>query len=440
MQKNNNMMNKATCKIVLDTKSKEVEKKLFLSVTYQRQAYQYSLGLGYKLTKEQFANKNLKITKEAFAEAEPEKLRAESIIKKLGTNFTFARFKSMFKGVDTESCDIMSDKIEDIYSHYLKDHPNLSQGTIDSYKTVINHLISFDKNIRITDISVPFLYLFQEYLKKKCSVTSEATINIYLRSIRAIYNYAEVKLELEHKNNPFGRNKIRIASNSNVKKAINNNDFQKILTYKPRNPKEEFAHDMFLISFGLVGMNIADILSITNKEINGEYLTFYRKKTLKRQGAATPITIKIGKPTMELIKKHGFINPYNMDDYVFPFLKHSMTEKEELRKRKDITKSINKSLKTICENLNIEKITTYNARHTIATMLMNSGTTVEAISKTLGHSNIKVTQNYLSQLSDAITNDISEKTTSFMTLETSPTDNEKDNEKIATLPPIIIDD
>lgn len=430
-------MDKVTCKIVLDTKSKDAEKRLFLSVTYQRKAYKYSLGLDYKLTKEQFENKNLKVTKEALSKAEPEKLRAEGIIKQLGTNFTFARFKSLFKGNETAITCGMSDKIEDIYSNYLIDHPALSQGTIDSYKTVVNHLISFNKNLRITDITVPFLYEFQEYLKKTQNVTSETTINIYSRSIRAIYNYAEVKLDLDHKNNPFGRNKIRIASNTNVKKAITPNDFQKVLSYKPRNAKEEFAHDMFLISFGLAGMNIADILSIKNSDIKGDVLTYYRKKTEKRQRTTTPITIKIGKPTMELIKKHGYMNCDAPSDYVFPFFKNTMTEKQELRKRKDITKIINRSLETICENINIEKITTYSARHTIATMLMNSGVNVEVISKSLGHSNIEVTQNYLSQLSDNVINDISEKTTSFMSL-TDPSKGNRD--EIIIAPPTILDD
>ena len=90
-------MNIATCKITLDTKSNEMEKRLFLSITYQRQAYQYSLGLNYKLTKEQFDNKKLKITKEALAKAEPEKLRAEQIIASLGDHFTFSAFKKKFK-------------------------------------------------------------------------------------------------------------------------------------------------------------------------------------------------------------------------------------------------------------------------------------------------------------------------------------------------------
>ena len=55
-------------------------------------------------------------------------------------------------------------------------------------------------------------------------------------------------------------------------------------------------------------------------------------------------------------------------------------------------------------------------------MLMNSGVKVEAISKTLGHSNIKVTQNYLSQLSDSVINEIAEKTSSFLTITTPPVD------------------
>lgn len=415
-------MNKATCKVVLDTKSKELEKKLFLSVTYKREAYKYSLGLPYRLTKEQFLNKNLKVTKEALAEAEPEKARAEQIIKNLGDNFTFAKFKALFKGTEKNESS-MSDKIQDIFNHYLIDHPNLAQGTIDSYKTVINHLINYDKSVRLSDITIAYIQSFIKHLKENGSVNSDTTINIYLRVLRAMYNYAETKLYTDPRNNPFGRNKIKISSNSNVKKAINEKDFQKFLSYKPTDTREEFAHDMFLISFGLIGMNIADIVSIKNKDIDKDnILSYTRKKTQNRRNNATSIVIKVSKPTLELIKKHGVINPNSPNDYIFPFLTPSMSGKQELRKRKDITKKINQSLEDICKHINIEKITTYAARHTIATMLMNSGTTVEAISKSLGHSSIKVTQNYLAQISDKVANDISDKTTSFMTIRTEPVD------------------
>lgn len=411
-------MDKVTCKIVLDTKTKEPEKRLFLSVTYQRQAYKYSLGLDYKLTKEQFENKNLKITKEALSAAEPEKLRAEQIISNLGKDFSFSKFKAKFKGIDkTGKDDSMTDKLEDIFAHYIKDHPNIAQGTIDSYKSAINHLTAYHNNVCISDLTVSFMQSFLVHLKKTAGISSDATTNIYMRAIRAIYNYAETRLNLDPRNNPFGKNKIIIHSNTNVKKAIDERDFQKFLLYKPANEKEEFAYDMFLISFGLVGMNIVDIISIKNRDIKKNTLTYNRKKTRNSKKKTEPITIEIGKPTMELIKKHGFLNPYSPNDYIFPFLKNEMNEKQELRKRKDITKLINKSLGAICNKIEIEKFTSYAARHTIATMLMNAGTPVAAISKSLGHSNIKVTQNYLDQLSDKVTKDVSTKISQFMTPE-----------------------
>lgn len=413
-------MNKATCKIVLDTKSKEMERKLFLSITFQRQSYKYSLGLPYKLTKEQFSNRNLKITKEALEDAEPEKLRAEQIIKQLGNDFSFSKFKILFKGKNKiEDTCIMSDKLGEVFLQFTKDRPNNAQGTFDSYKTAVNHIISYKKDVRITDLTVPFMQSFITYLKNNKGISSDATIYIYLRSLRALYNYAQTKLGLDPRNNPFGKNKITIKSNTNIKKAIDENGFQKFLTYKPTSTKEEFAHDMFLISFGLIGMNIADIISIRNRDIDKNTLRYNRKKTKNRTKKLEPIKIEIEKPTMDLIKKYGYINPYAPEDYIFPFLKKGMSDKQELRKRKDITKHINKSLHDICKKLKIEEFTSYAARHTVATMLMNAGISVEIISKSLGHTSIEVTQNYLSEISNNNAIKVATKVSSFMTPKTT---------------------
>ena len=61
-------------------------------------------------------------------------------------------------------------------------------------------------------------------------------------------------------------------------------------------------------------------------------------------------------------------------------------------------KRINKYLGEICTNIGIEPITTYWARHTVATKLFNAGITAEVISKLLGHSSLKTTDLYLGQL------------------------------------------
>jgi site-specific recombinase XerD len=60
-----------------------------------------------------------------------------------------------------------------------------------------------------------------------------------------------------------------------------------------------------------------------------------------------------------------------------------------------LTKHCNKRLKRIGEAVGIEGISTYTARHSFATVLKRSGANIAYISESLGHSNLKTTENYL---------------------------------------------
>ena len=54
-------------------------------------------------------------------------------------------------------------------------------------------------------------------------------------------------------------------------------------------------------------------------------------------------------------------------------------------------------MKRIAKKVGIDKeVTTYYARHSFATILQRSGANISMISDLLGHSNLSVTQNYLS--------------------------------------------
>ena len=67
-----------------------------------------------------------------------------------------------------------------------------------------------------------------------------------------------------------------------------------------------------------------------------------------------------------------------------------------MAKIKQATKTINKYCKRIGEELEIEtKITTYTARHSFATVLKRAGAPIEFISESLGHKDLKTTENYL---------------------------------------------
>ena len=409
-------MNKVTVMITLDAKSQEEKKSIFLAVRHERKTRQYSLGINTKLTKHEFNNPRLKITKDVLEQARPYQVKAESIIRDLGDEFSFIKFKERFKG-ENKVIDNASKDINDVFAQYIQDKRNLHQGTIDNYKSIINHINNFKRGINITDLDVDMILKLQEHIRRKFREEygrelAEATMGIYMRALRAIYNYAQTRFNLPRERYPFGNNKIIIHSSESSHRAMSDDDFARFISYKPTNKNEEFAQDMFIISYGLVGMNTADILNIKNKNIkDGSKLEFIREKTRDRTTKQTVIKMIIEPKILKLITKHAVIAPESPDDYIFPFYNKEMTEKQKLRKRKDVTRAIDRSLKTICSNIGIPQITTYWARHTIATNLYNAGRSAEVISKLLGHADIKTTNTYLGQLGlkkqEEVANDIS---------------------------------
>ena len=73
-----------------------------------------------------------------------------------------------------------------------------------------------------------------------------------------------------------------------------------------------------------------------------------------------------------------------------------MTAEDEYKRIQDVTKRINRFVGKIAEKLDIQmKVTTYVARHSHATILKQSGASMEFISESLGHSNLQTTENYL---------------------------------------------
>ncbi len=60
-----------------------------------------------------------------------------------------------------------------------------------------------------------------------------------------------------------------------------------------------------------------------------------------------------------------------------------------------LTRAINKRMVQIGEALGIGNISTYTARHSFATVLKRAGANIAYISESLGHQDLKTTENYL---------------------------------------------
>jgi site-specific recombinase XerD len=98
---------------------------------------------------------------------------------------------------------------------------------------------------------------------------------------------------------------------------------------------------------------------------------------------------------MEYSKKVG--QPSLIEDaYIFPHIKLGMAAETQQAIIKQLTKTVNKYMKKIAQELKIDKdCTTYFARHSFATVLKRSGAKIELISELLGHSSVLTTSSYL---------------------------------------------
>ena len=107
-----------------------------------------------------------------------------------------------------------------------------------------------------------------------------------------------------------------------------------------------------------------------------------------------PIIASVSESAKEIIAKYQ-TTPNDKDDYLFPILSKEDSPFQIHNKSKAFTRFIDQHVKALAQELGIkEKVSYLSARHSFATAAIRSGASMELIQTSLGHSNIKTTQNY----------------------------------------------
>lgn len=394
-----------TTAIILD---KRVERKdgtyaVKLRITHNR--YQKYYPINEFLTVEQWektldANSRGQYKKNRIYFTEIEQ-RAINIIHNLNT-FSFPAFEKKFNKDSKQQKDalmLMHDYIEK-----LKEEKRY--GSAQSYSDALNSIKKFletqnRKRLLAWNITPDWLKSYEEWMLK--NDRSYTTIGIYLRSLRTIVNIAIEQGTIDRDEYPFSKRKYQIPSARNTKKALKLSDIKKIVDYIPVNKYEERAKAFWLFCYMCNGINVKDIAKLRYRNINGNKITFIRSKTenTSKQERKT-ISVPINDEIRKIIDKYG-TSSKNPDDYVFNFISIEDSPEEQFNKIKYATKKINKFMKKIGESLELDlRITTYTARHSFATVLKRSGAPIEFISESLGHKDLKTTENYLDSFEDEV--------------------------------------
>lgn len=245
-------------------------------------------------------------------------------------------------------------------------------GTREVYGRTIAALSDFDPELSarsFEDIDRNYLERFERYCRRSMKIN---TISILMRNIRTIFNRAiDDGVTAEY---PFRAYKIK--SEETRKRALTAEQMAWIVNMEPVNGQQE-ARDIFLLSFYLIGMNMADLLAAKRTDLSGGYLNYRRAKTGRLY------SIKVEPEAAALIEKYAG-------------KKYLINAMERYGDAKSYRSHINLRLKTFGRPIGkkgkilgpglFPDLSTYWARHTWATIAYEIGVPIDIIGQALGHS------------------------------------------------------
>lgn len=195
---------------------------------------------------------------------------------------------------------------------------------------------------------------------KKHGVSASA----YMKRLSSIYRAAQLRYsddvgESRIKGNPFNGIKVDYMPTF-VRSNKTPEDIQRLIDVRTSlDEKDRFAVDMYLLSFMLMGMNMADMMTCA-KPKNG-VVTYNRMKTRSRRSDMSEHRIRVEGCMSWLIDEYADREGKTMLD-----LRHRYFKKDSC------TDVVNYHLTKVAAQLGMDRFTMYSARHSWATIARSS--------------------------------------------------------------------
>lgn len=270
--------------------------------------------------------------------------------------------------------------VKSLFKEYMD--TDIKTGTKEIYASTLRKVMAFGgETLRIEDIDLKWLLQFEKYLSKTQSINGRA---IYLRSLRAICNYARHTGVIDAY--PFENFKIK--QEPTMKRSIPIEQFRKFMSINVSN-RVQMYRDYFMLTFYLIGINVKDLLLAKKSSIVDGRLEYIREKTNKKY------SIRIEPEAQVLLDK------YKGQDWLLDAMDHCKNYKSFAREINDGLKEVGETKWEMVPDPNdlfgtpklektiipvIPNLTTYWSRHSWATFAYDIGIPLDTISQALGHS------------------------------------------------------
>ena len=325
------------------------------------------------------------------------KLKEESIVKQEADRLVL-HYRTMVNSLhfDSENCDV-SEIVNRLLCKEEAEKPIdfiafskkwISETTIkgkDNYTTALNSFIRFlgKEELEIKKITVDLLEQYRDYIinvrnervkalqAEGKRVPSNRCLSLYLMSLRHLYGEAQRCYNKPDKglmripHTPFEYFKIpkqeatrKRAVTPQQIKAIWSLPYQNIHKGVKHTCRPDLAKEYFILSFCLMGINSADLYKATL--LRDHRLAYCRTKTKERRLDKAKMEVVVPDMVLPIIEKYRDTTGQRL----FRFYK-------DYRDHKAFNKAINKGLKGIGDQLNIDDLEFYAARHSWATIALN---------------------------------------------------------------------
>ena len=270
-------------------------------------------------------------------------------------------------------------------------------STLYKYRYVCAHLQKFLRSeMNVTDIPLrkvnrDLICMFHRYLtfEAGCNVNTTRT---YLTALKHILMLAVVQGHITQ--NPFAGYELR--SEPSRRAFLTKQELRRMIDLEPHGEMESLVQDAFLFSC-FTGLAYVDIKRLTMDDVVVVGKRWHI--ATKRHKTRTCVDVPLLQLPVQIIKKY-----YDSGaDTLFPLPTNCWC---------------NKLLKIMAERAHIDKhLTFHTARHTFATTItLSYGVPIEAVSRMLGHTDIKTTQIYAKVLETLVCSEMnraSEKINSY---------------------------
>ena len=265
-------------------------------------------------------------------------------------------------------------------------------GNMMAYRVVMKGIERFaGPRVPLSSVSVDWIRRYEKFLLKEGK--SRTTVGIHMRHIRAILNDMKRCGKILEAQYPFGRGRYEIQAGEGRKLALTLEQIGQIANYEDGTEATAKYRDYWLFLYLCNGINVADFVRLKYRDIVKGEIYFERTKTRNTIRTLRDIRVVMTPPMQAIIDRWG--NPNLPDNFIFPVLTGREDVMAAKNKTKYLTHSINKRMKEVGEKLGIGNISTYTARHSFATVLKRAGANIAYISESLGHQDLKTTENYL---------------------------------------------